>query len=85
VSSFFYNQLSPSVKSPTREYSWALGEIYNSLVDQGLKVEFIHEFEFLHWKGLESMEKCSDGFWRLPEPLNRIPLLFSIKALNGTA
>jgi len=72
------------VKSPTREYSWALGEIYNSLVNHGLKIEFIHEFDFLHWKGLESMVKCSDGFWRLPEPLNKIPLLFSLKAVNAT-
>jgi hypothetical protein len=26
------------------------------------------------------MEPCEDGFWRLPEPLNRIPLLFSLMA-----
>ncbi|MEA3265769.1 MAG: class I SAM-dependent methyltransferase [Candidatus Fermentibacteria bacterium] len=73
------------VKSPTREFSWTLGQIHNSLTDAGLKIEFIHEFDFLHWKGLESMKKCDDGFWRLPEPLNKIPILFSLKAMTPLA
>ena len=70
------------VKSPTREFSWTMSQIHNSLTDAGLQIEFIHEFDFLHWKGLESMEKSKDGFWRLPEPLNKIPILFSLKALK---
>lgn len=68
------------VKHPTREFSWTISQIHNALTEAGLAIEFIHEFDFLHWKGLESMEKCTDGMWRLPEPLNKIPLLFSIKA-----
>lgn len=71
------------VKSPTREFQWTMGQTYNSLTEAGLSIEFIHEFDFLHWKGLESMEMCEDGFWRLPEPLNRIPVLFSLRASKG--
>jgi len=68
------------VKSPTREFLWPISEIHNSLVNAGLTIAYIHEFDFIHWKALESMEKGEDGFWRLPEHLNKIPVLFSLKA-----
>ncbi len=71
------------VKSPTREFSWTMGQIHNSLTDAGLQIKFIHEFDFLHWKGLESMTKSEDGFWRLPPHLNKIPILFSLKATKN--
>lgn len=69
------------VKNPTREFQWTISEVLCALIDAGLHIGFLHEHDFLHWKGLESMEKCSDGYWRLPEPLNRIPVLFSLKAI----
>jgi hypothetical protein len=28
------------------------------------------------------MVRCDDGMYRLPEPLNRIPLLFSLRAVK---
>jgi ubiquinone/menaquinone biosynthesis C-methylase UbiE len=68
------------VKNPTREFLWTISDVHNSLVNAGLTIEYIHEFNFIHWKALESMEKCDDGFWRLPEHLNKIPILFSLKA-----
>jgi len=68
------------VRNSTREFTWTLGNVHNALVDAGLRIEWIHEFDFLHWKALECMEPCGDGFWRLPEPLNMIPLLFSLMA-----
>lgn len=68
------------VRNPSREFQWTLSEVTGSLIDAGLSIRFIHEHDFLHWKGLESMERCDDGYWRLPEPLNRIPLLFSLMA-----
>lgn len=70
-----------TVKSPTREFQWTISEVFTALVDAGLRVKSMSEHDFLHWKGLESMERCRDGYWRLPEPLNRIPLLFSLKAV----
>lgn len=67
---------------PTMEFLWTISQIHNSLVDAGLRIQFIHEFDFMHWKGLASMERCEDGMWRLPDPLARIPLLFSLKAVR---
>jgi SAM-dependent methyltransferase len=70
------------VKSPSREFTWTMGDIHNSLTKAGLRIEFIHEYDFLHWKALPCMEAGEDRFWRLPEPFNRIPLLFSLKAVK---
>lgn len=75
-----YSDESYLVQSPTREFTWTIGDVHNALVDAGLRISWIHEFNFIHWKALESMEPCEDGFWRLPEPLDRIPLLFSLMA-----
>ncbi len=68
------------VKNPTREFTWTMGDVHNALVNAGLRIGWIHEFDFIHWKALECMKSGEDGFWRLPEPLNRIPLLFSLRA-----
>lgn len=75
-----YSDASYHVKSPTREYTWTMGDVHNALLEAGLRIRWIHEFDFIHWKALKSMEQCESGFWRLPEPLDTIPLLFSLMA-----
>jgi len=67
-------------KNPTLEFQWPLSRIAGSLIDAGLSIRFLHEFDFIHWKALPSMEEGDDGMWRLPGNLARIPLLFSMKA-----
>lgn len=72
-----------TARNPTREFSWTMGDIYNSLAGAGLRVDWIHEFDFLHWKALKSMQAGDDGYWSLPGPLARIPLLFSLRAVKN--
>lgn len=66
--------------SPTLEFPWTLSRIVCSLIEAGMRIDFLHEFDFIHWKALPSMIECGDGMWRLPEPLDRIPLLMSLRA-----
>lgn len=75
-----YSDESYVAKSPTREFTWTMGDVHNAILKAGLRIAWIHEFDFLHWKALKSMVECEDGLWRLPEPMNRIPLLFSLSA-----
>jgi SAM-dependent methyltransferase len=68
------------------EYEWdhSLGEIVNSLVAAGLRIEYLHEFPFCVYAKFPSlMEKCSDGMWRLKVDDGMIPLMFSIKATKN--
>jgi SAM-dependent methyltransferase len=71
-------------QGPTREYYiWdhSLGEVINSLIDAGLKIEFLHEFPFAARAKFPFMELGEDGWWRLPlDQHGTIPFLFSLRA-----
>lgn len=62
-----------------RQYDWThtLGEIVTSLIEAGLRIEFLHEWPFLEW-GLPWLEKSGD-VWVYPGP-GELPLSFSLKA-----
>lgn len=63
-------------------YIWNhdLGEIINSLIHAGLRIEFIHEFPFAARAKFPFMVQGDDGWWRLPEGHGSIPFLFSLQA-----
>jgi len=63
-------------------YEWphSMGEIINSLIDAGLKIEFLHEFPFSTYQSHPFLKKQSNGYWHYPDKPNSIPFMFSIKA-----
>jgi SAM-dependent methyltransferase len=69
-----------TVNNVTYEWSHSLSDIFMSLIDAGLKIEFFHEHPFTVWEQFPGMKKGDDGYYRLDE---NIPLLFSIKALKS--
>jgi SAM-dependent methyltransferase len=63
-------------------YGWdhSLGEILTSLADAGLRLEFLHEFDFVLWP-VGFLVEGEDGRWRLPAgSKGNLPLFFSLKA-----
>jgi len=71
-------------KTEAREYYvWdhSLAEVITSLIDAGLIIEFLHEFDYAARAKFPSMEQGKDGWWRLPPHQHgTIPFLFSLKA-----
>ncbi len=64
------------------EYAWdhSLGEIVTALIDAGLRIEFLHEFDFVGWP-LPFLVEGLDGRYRLPpEAGGELPLFFSLRA-----
>jgi len=61
----------------TYEWIYSLSDIFMSLINAGLKIEFFHEFDFTVWQQFPWMKKSEDGYYRISE---KIPLLFSLKA-----
>ena len=64
------------------ENGWdhSLGEIVTSLADAGLRLEFLHEFDFVRWP-VDFLVEGDDGRWRLPAGSGgELPLFFSLKA-----
>lgn len=67
-----------------RNYEWShhLGEIITSLIDAGLRIEFLHEFPFITYKSRPFLVQGEDGFWRYPDLAGGLPLMFSIRAVK---
>lgn len=63
------------------EHGWdhGMGEIVTALVEAGLRIDFLHEFDFAEWD-LGYTEEAEDGKWRIPGPQGRLPLFFTLKA-----
>ena len=64
-------------------YVWdhGLGEVVDSLVGAGLRIEFLHEFPYAARAKSPFMEQGEDGWWRLPPHQHgTIPFLFSLQA-----
>ncbi len=62
------------------EWKYPLGNVIGSLIAAGLKIEYLHEFPFCCFRALPEMRRDKDGWWRLEG--DKIPLTFSIKAMN---
>jgi SAM-dependent methyltransferase len=64
------------------EHGWdhSLGEIVTALIDAGLRIEFLREFDFANWP-IDFLVEGTDGRWRLPPgTAGELPLFFSLKA-----
>ena len=64
----------------TYEWVHSLSDIFMSIINAGLKIEFFHEHHFTVWQQFSWMKKGEDGLFRMP---NEIPLIFSLKAVNA--
>lgn len=66
----------------TVSYEWphALEEIFGALLGAGLRIEAFHEHDFTVYQPFDAMEKGNDGYWRLTEHAESIPLMFSLRA-----
>jgi SAM-dependent methyltransferase len=66
------------------DFTWqhSLGDILSTLGAQGLRLEFLHEFPILMFPLFPSMTQDADGWWKLPGGGNKLPLLFSLKAVK---
>ena len=67
------------------QYGWnhSLSEVINSLIQNGLQLEFLHEFPYSVYNVFPNTIKGKDGFWRLKGLEDIIPMMFSIKAKNN--
>lgn len=69
---------------PATECGWVhpLAEVVSSLAGAGLRVVFLHEHEATAFRMLPILQHGTDGRWRSPEGVPRVPLTFSLKAVR---
>ena len=63
-------------------HSWqhTFEEIVGALIEAGLTVTSLREYDYLFWRWFPWMTKDDEGRHRLPEGMPRIPLMFSLTA-----
>ncbi|MDA3931887.1 MAG: class I SAM-dependent methyltransferase [Tenericutes bacterium] len=67
----------------SENYWWnhSMSEIINALINQGLVIEYVNEFDTLFWNN-GNMEEVKPGLFRYPDLKNKFPMSYSIKARN---
>lgn len=66
------------------EIGWnhTLSEIVSSLIDNGLQIEFLHEFPYSVYQQFPFIVPDDNGLYHFPDGQQPIPLLFSLKAVK---
>jgi len=74
----------PNIMVEGTSYEWphSMAEIINSLINAGLKIEFLHEFNYSVCQLYSFLKKCDDGMWRYDGAEGDLPLMFSIRAIK---
>lgn len=67
-------------KNKTYEWFWSISDVMNALIENGLTIEKITEYDKLFYKGLPGMIKDADGWWYLEKYKGKIPFAFSLRA-----
>jgi hypothetical protein len=64
------------------EYGWphGIGEIVTAVAEAGLRIEFLHEFDWVDDQHGPYLVKGEDNRWRLPPGNGELPLMFSLRA-----
>lgn len=72
------------IESKKESYEWAhsMSDIINSLIEAGLRIEFLNEYPFTVWKQFPFAELGPDGLYHLKNQKAEIPLLFTLKAVK---
>lgn len=74
----------PKAEFTHKAYEWthSISEIITSLLDSGLHIVFMHEFPFTISGEFPFLIKDKQGLYRFKDEKNKIPLMFSIKAIK---
>ena len=76
-----YTDWNADIKGTTHQWGHTLGDVINSLINEGLKIEFLHEFSYTMYDQFPGfMKKNKKGQYVLRDKKIQIPLLFSLKA-----
>lgn len=74
----------PNADVDSTNYEWphSMGEIINSLIEAGLEIEYLHEFNYCTYKSKPFLTQGDDRMWRFPNLAGGLPLMFSIRAVK---
>jgi len=71
----------------SKEYSWnhPFSEIFSALIKNGLTVELFNEFPYSPYNCFIGMEQGPDSMWRIKGMDEKMPMMYSIKAVKQSS
>lgn len=67
-------------KNGSAEWEWSVSDIVNALIEAGLQLEFLNEYEKLFFQLFPSMTSEDGGWYHLPQYAGKLPLLLTLRA-----
>jgi hypothetical protein len=67
-----------------RSVSWnhSLAEVFTALKASGLKIDEFMEYPFSYYNCFSNTVKGEDGYFRIKNMENKLPMMFAIKAIK---
>jgi SAM-dependent methyltransferase len=67
-----------------KEYSWnhGISEVLNALIKHGLTIGHFNEFNYSCYDCFNKTVLGNDGYWRIKGLENKIPMMYSVKAVK---
>jgi SAM-dependent methyltransferase len=62
------------------QFQHRLGQVITALADIGLRIEFVHEYDYDCWQRYESLRRDDAGLYWQPPGQPRVPLMYSLRA-----
>ncbi len=77
-----YTNRNAAIKSIEHGWNHPFSEIINSLLKQGLQIMALNEFPYSPYNCFNNLEKGSDDMWRIKGMDEKMPIMYSIKAIK---
>ena len=77
-----YSDRNAPIRSTEHSWNHPFTEIINSLISHGLQVTQFNEFSFSPYNCFNKMEQGEDGMWRIIGMNEKLPIMYSIKAVK---
>lgn len=78
-----YADWNADIKGETYMWSYTISDVINSLISEGLKLQYVHEFPYTMYDQFPGfMKKNKKGLNVMKDSSIEVPLLFSLKAMK---
>lgn len=79
-----YSDRHAPIRSIEHNWNHPFTEIINSLLKHELQVQQFNEFPFSAYNCFNNLEQGEDGMWRIKGMQEKLPMMYSIKAIKET-
>ncbi len=77
-----YSDRNAPIKSIEHSWNHPFSEIFNALLKHGLQIQHFNEFSYSPYNCFNNLEQGADGMWRIKGMNEKMPMMYSIKAVK---